>query len=238
MINASYWTPEMDEQLKQLYPVKTNREILAITGWQEDQLIYRAKHFNLKKLKETKTRSSGKIGFSPDQEAFIRDNYLRLTNKQLADHFGYKLTIVRNKLYEMGLQRNQVENWSPEQTAFLKENYRTTGDVEIAEQLQRLMPRAQAWTKKHINKKRQLMGWHRTPEEIAAIVAKHLAPGGRQYTILQNSSSIHLQDGYIASLIAWRDKDLQQEILKYPDLIAIKRSEILLTRAIKEVQHA
>ena len=232
------FTAEMDALLCELYPHTSNKKIAELTGWDVEALWRRSVKLGLKKTRACKAKTANATEWTENMISYLRHNFFTQTNRQLADSLNVGLTVLRNKTHELGLVRNIVDPWNAEQSAYLVANYRSMGDVEISEQLQQLWPGKRLWTKKRVNKKRQLLGLHRTKEQIEAIIAKHVAPGGRSFTILQNSSSLNLCDSYVAGLIAWRDKDLQKELLKYPDILEVKRQEIKLSRAIKGVKNA
>lgn len=231
------WTKEMDDTLRFLYPTHTNHEISDLTGWTYYAIGGRAKNLNLRKDLATKQRSGGITPWTDDQIKFIQDNYLLLTNRELANALGYKLTVVRIKKAELGLKRIRMEYWSNEMTQFLIDNYKTLGDVEIMNHFIKYHPKKKAWTRSHINKKRRQLNLHRTPEEIEVIVSRNVSAGGPSYTIDRNSSSKNMHDNWVAGLIAWRNPALRKEVLKHPDLIKLKREQIKLSRAIKEVKN-
>ncbi|MBX3008658.1 MAG: hypothetical protein KF816_11615 [Melioribacteraceae bacterium] len=168
-----------------------------------------------------------------EMDNFLLENYSKFTNQQLAFKLGLTLTVTRNRLYELGLQRIEMEYWSGEQIDFLRANYKTMGDVEIAGHFQKVFNKNKLWTKQQIRKKRLYLNLHRTSSEIRFIRHKNSSPGGNQYTINKNSASLSLPDKYIASMIAWRNKELQKEILKYPEIIELKRSQLKLIKEIK-----
>lgn len=104
---------------------------------------------------------------------FLKDNYMKMTNQQLADGLGIKLTTCRTKLYQLGLQRMQMEFWTEEQVQFLKDNYKELGDVELAEILQEVTPKEKGWTKNHIAKKRKYLSLKRTMSEHHQILLRN-----------------------------------------------------------------
>ncbi|WP_020603225.1 HNH endonuclease signature motif containing protein [Spirosoma spitsbergense] len=53
---------------------------------------------------------------------------------------------------------------------------------------------------------------------------------------IRHSASLNLTDGFVANTIAYRDKELKEEILKYPELIELQRTKIQLNRLIKHEQ--
>lgn len=167
---------------------------------------------------------------------FLKEHFFQLTNKQLADALQLRLTVTRNKCRELGLKRMELEYWSKDQVQFLKDNYKTMGDVEIMEVFMQRWPKTKGWKRGAIRKKRKQMNLERTPAEIDAITARHIAKGGRSYTIEKNSSSRNMHASWVAGLIAWRDPQLKKEVLKHPELIELKRQQILLQRTIKKAK--
>lgn len=165
-------------------------------------------------------------------------NVYNYPNQVLANRLGLKLTTVRNKIYELGLQRiEKVPPWAPEMTSALKKMYKTKGDVEIASILTYLYAN-RPFTKKNICKKRQLLNLHRTEEEVFKIASANASPGGRSFTILKNSCSENLHDNWVVQQIAWRDKDLQGEIKNnYPELISAYKTMLKLRRSLKEKEN-
>lgn len=103
-----------------------------------------------------------KIVFTPEQHDFMRSNFQKMTNKELADHFGLKLTRVRTELYSLGLLKLELEYWTEEQVQFLKDNYKNIGDTELAELFNDRWTKKKGWTKKHIEKKRRYLKLKRT----------------------------------------------------------------------------
>lgn len=55
----------------------------------------------------------------------------------------------------------------------------------------------------------------------------------RKENYIRNSGINRLNDTYVASCIAWRNKELQAELLKHPELIEMKRQSLLLNKTIK-----
>lgn len=150
---------------------------------------------------------------------------------------GVRLTVLRNKTRELGLKRMELEYWCPEQVQYLKDNYKVKGDVEIMEYFIKEYPKQKGWKRGAIWKKRKQMGLLRTDEEKRKIVVKNCSPGGSQYTIDKNSSSKNMHPMWVAQQIAWRDKDMQLELVKHPDLIEAGRTLIKLNRVIKQKKH-
>ncbi len=119
----------------------------------------------------------GKIIFLPEEIEFIAANYEQMTNKQLADHFGFKIQKVRPMLYELGFKRMELEYWTEEQIQFLKDNYQIKGDLELSVNFEEAWPKNKKWTLKHIEKKRNYLKLHRTKDELIKIKERNVLAG-------------------------------------------------------------
>jgi hypothetical protein len=177
MPKKTTWTKEKYERLAELYPGKTNKEIVAITGWALKDIAYRAGIIGVKKNKETERRALARIEFTADHEAFIREHYNEYSNKQLAQALGMSLGYIRTRCYEMGLLRMNIQYWTDEQIAYLVANYQTIGDKEMAAIFTQRWHKEKGWTLKHIEKKRNYLGLHRTKSEIDAIRDRNVDKG-------------------------------------------------------------
>ena len=184
------------------------------------------------------TLAGNLLTWSDEQIQFLKDNFERMTSYELAEALGKNRTKVRMKYKELGLAKLKLEYWSEEMVDYLIRVYKTTGDVEIAEIFQERFPKIKPWRKQHINKKRKQLGLDRTEAEYKAIAARNTAAGGRSYTIHQNSSSVNMSDGWVAQMVvgprSQGAKELAQEVLKHPQLISLKRTQILLNRQLKQ----
>ena len=94
----------------------------------------------------TVINSHGKIELTAADKKFIRKNFSKMTNTQLADALGLKLQFMRTQLKIMDLLRMELEYWSEEQILFLKQNYREIGDKELAELFNLLWKKKKTWT--------------------------------------------------------------------------------------------
>jgi hypothetical protein len=106
-----------------------------------------------------------KIIFTAEQKQFLKDNYLQMTNKELAASLGLKQTVVRMQLYKMGCKKYNKQHWTNEQVEFLIANYKTIGDAEIADIFDVQYYKVGGWSRKHIEKKRRYLLLKRTKEE-------------------------------------------------------------------------
>ncbi|MGQ7945034.1 hypothetical protein [Flavobacterium sp. WC2509] len=111
------------------------------------------------------------------QEKFIRKNFFKLTNPQIAEAIGLNLTTTRKHCYRMGFKRMDLEYWCETAVRFLRLYYRKIGDTEIAEIFTKHFPKEKKWTKKHIEKKRRYLFLKRTEKEISAIKERNRVLG-------------------------------------------------------------
>jgi hypothetical protein len=116
--------------------------------------------------------------FTKEEVAFIKRNWKKMTNRQLAEHFhmGYT-TFNHRKVRLLGLKHMEMEKWTEEQVTFLLKWYRKRGDLELAEMFNERWYKKKGWTLKHIEKKRMYLGIKRTPEELRAIKERHKKHG-------------------------------------------------------------
>lgn len=118
-----------------------------------------------------------KIEWTNEMIAFIKSNYEKLSNRQLAKALNLSLHAVRKQCYTMGLLRMNLEYWTEEQVKFLKANYQQIGDKELAEIFNSKWQKNKDWTLKHIEKKRKYLHLKRTKEELKAIHQRNVDAG-------------------------------------------------------------
>jgi hypothetical protein len=87
------------------------------------------------------------IIWTPAMVRFLKKNYKKMTNQELSDNLGLKITSTRMKLYELGMFRMRLNYWTDEQVKFLKDNYKNIGDLELSEMFNEKFKRKKKWTK-------------------------------------------------------------------------------------------
>ncbi len=122
-------------------------------------------------------QGNNRIVWESWQLDWLQENWQKITAQQLSDYLGIKRTKVREKLYELGLKKMELQFWTPEQVDFLKYSYRTIGDVELAEIFTQKWEKAKGWTKKHIEKKRRQLNLKRTENQINLIKERNIQLG-------------------------------------------------------------
>lgn len=181
-----------------------------------------------------------KTVWNNEMTAFLVNNHQKLTNPQIAAALGLTLTVTRNKIYELGLQRVKYDKWTPEQVQYLRDNFQKIGDVAIATYFNENMPKSYKWTRKMIRKKRHYLGLHRSDDELHKIRHDN-ATIGNAATMTQNSGSSNLSDNYVATLMAGGsrklDREFRQKLLLYKPIIELKRNQIKLLRTCQTLQN-
>ncbi len=118
-----------------------------------------------------------KILWTSKMDEFLAKNFRKMNNRQLAKSLGLKLSTTRARLYQLGYKRMELEYWTDEQIQTLLNQYEYWGDVELAEFFNSKYPKRKGWTKKHIEKKRRLLGLKRTKEQIKEIQKRNIQLG-------------------------------------------------------------
>lgn len=157
------WTMAEIKYLKESY--KAHADISAIA-----EQLGRSKGAVHTKISQIGIAIPTKTKFPRGYKKYLKDNYQSMTNQQLADALGCTLTVLRYKLYEMGLRRYSaaVEHWTAEENKILLDNYQTKTNIDIARML---FPKQD---KKSVAKRLKQLKLKRTPEQEAAISAENL----------------------------------------------------------------
>lgn len=119
----------------------------------------------------------GKVIFSDDDIQFIKDNFQKMTNGQITTALGLTKTIVRNKAYELGLQKMKLESFPDEAVSYLKENFKIMGDREICRYFIITFPKQKGWTSKHIQKKMIQLELTRSKQDWYNIIERNRQNG-------------------------------------------------------------
>lgn len=176
-------------------------------------------------------QGNNRIVWTSEMEQFLKDNFHKMTNQQLADNLGLKLTVVRTRCYSLGLRHQEKNQWTKQQKEFLLANFRTMGNLDLIENLKKLDKKQKDWSTSKITSQMSRMGLIRTSEENKVIWQKHKE--NKRY----GTNSVHLDDKYVVGLLS-RGQNLltKAEYLQHPELIQLKRQQLLLNRAIREVK--
>ncbi|MFA7577775.1 MAG: hypothetical protein WC002_06860 [Candidatus Muiribacteriota bacterium] len=70
--------------------------------------------------------------WSKEEEDFLKKNFNKMSNKDLADKFNVTTISVQRKLSRLNLIRQVQKKWSDKEEKYLKENYNDKSDAELA----------------------------------------------------------------------------------------------------------
>jgi len=132
--------------------------------------------------------------FDEFDELFLRKNYGKMGIFELLNIFNncrnedeqVSLHWLRDKLRKIGIYNKNLIHWSEEDTNFLKKNYKKIGDLELSKLLTERKKsykiidgkkQYRIFTKKHVEKKRKLLGLKRTDAEVLSVVKRNIANG-------------------------------------------------------------
>ena len=147
-----------------------------------------------------------KIGdkWTPERISFLEENWGSMTNRQLADSLGLRLTTTRTMLYKLGFKRMEMEYWTDEQVVFLRENYQSIGDKELAQIFQDFWPKNKTWTNKHIEKKRKYLQLKRSVSDRTKIRHRAIEKGTYATANLKRWSGVVSRVGTIKE---WKNQE-------------------------------
>lgn len=155
-------------------------------------------------------KKHGKIELSKSEIKFLKDNFQTMTNQELANHLGLKLTKTRMVLYKLGLKRMKLEYWTDDQVDFLIKNYQTIGDVELAEIFNKKWHKEKGWTLKHIEKKRMYLKLKRTPEELENIFQRNLQSG--RFKVCNQKRWEKTGSNPVGTIVFWKVRNYPEKI--------------------------
>lgn len=130
-----------------------------------------------------------KVHWFVHELVFLRENVLSMTWNQLLSEINemrdesdpVDIGALRHQCYRMGLKKRDLVHWSDEDITFLLENYKTIGNSEMARILTEKQSSSReingkmvvrTFSKKHVEKKMQLLKIARTKDELS-FIKKH-----------------------------------------------------------------
>lgn len=67
-----------------------------------------------------------------EEEEFLKKNFGKMTNRDLAEKFGVSAISIQRKLSRLNCIRQKQKKWEGEEEAFLRDNYLDMSDAELA----------------------------------------------------------------------------------------------------------
>ncbi|MBI9052491.1 MAG: hypothetical protein JEY96_01655 [Bacteroidales bacterium] len=139
-----------------------------------------------------------KLALQPDEIKFLKENFFVLNNAQLAEHINkfrakhnqYSVSGLRSKCKLIGLTRGFQIRWCTDDINKMKAWYPLMGDTQISDLLNKYgistgerdgKQIKRTFTKKHIEKKRTLLGLSRTKEQIQRIISDNRLCGDMRF---------------------------------------------------------
>jgi hypothetical protein len=186
------------------------------------------------------------IWYKPELE-LMRNEFFNCTLLQLLERINQLRTEpvtyqeMRHQLIRMGLKKMIQIRWSKEDIDFLYENYRTIGDLELSKLLTarkstfRVINGEKVYrtfTKKHVDKKRQLLGLFRSTAEIKAILQRNIKNGRHVWTKQNNAYTQGIKTLAAEGTIRlWRTEGNSHYVIK------INKRYVFLSRHLWEQKH-
>lgn len=194
-------------------------------------------------------------GYTESEDQFLRDNYLKMTNDQMAGSLGRSHDSIRQRRARLGLQRTKkqqqelirnLENNGRFQPGSLPVNTLEDGAITIrrdttGNRYKYIRLSLGKWDLYH----RYL--WEKKNGKVPEGMCLRCINGSstdaspdnwelisRSENLEKNNGREDLTDNYIATILSRSDKELRNELLSYPDLLDFKRKELLLKRTINE----
>lgn len=137
-----------------------------------------------------------------EDKIFLKDNFLTMTNRELATHFNLSMTVFRQLAYAEGHKRMELEYWTEEQVQFLYANYKMIGDIELAEMFNDNWHKGKGWTRNHIEKKRRYLFLKRTDKELKKIRRRNVMSG--RYALANKNRYKTNPPNPIGAIVMWR----------------------------------
>ena len=114
------WTTEEEQKLKELYPNLPNREIGRRLGRTVIAVRSKANVMGIKKAPDFNRMAHAKSTVSETTKTFIRDNYHKYSNYELADMAGVSKSSVQMVRKQYGLEKPNCGCFNPGHTPFNK----------------------------------------------------------------------------------------------------------------------
>lgn len=163
-----------------------------------------------------------------EEADFIRAHVETLDSAQMATHLGRPKGSVKTCIeWVLKLTRSDAakalcrkansaddrrRKWTAEEVQYVDDNIQTSSCVEMAAHLGKSI----LSVRKKVNRD---LGLKRTKEALLNIV-------------MNTSAAVDLNDGFVASTLAPGNREKQQALLRFPQLIELKRYQLTLNRLI------
>lgn len=208
------------------------------------------------KIYHLKLRPANHKPYTHKEIKIIIDNYLVLSNKDIGKIIGRSMDSVKNKLPQLRLKRSAktlkyLSDKYASKTQFKKGstplNTVLKGSVSIRPDKKGRLYKyvktgnIRGWQYLHIIKWIEKYGNVPKRKVLACVDGnslncdpKNWEPITKIENLERNSGRKDLTDKYVINMLTVRNPDLKEKIKQYPELIELKRTELLLKRTINE----
>ncbi|GAB3882817.1 hypothetical protein [Spirosoma agri] len=204
------WTEERLTYLVENYQHRTDVQIATEIGLAKGAV--KAKRYALG-LHSYHKNGRKSYRWTPEQEAYLLEQSKTQPIKLIAKELGFTYGATVERLLKLRHADDRalakVGSYTAQEIAYIKANFYTKTLNQIGKELGR--------TKVSIYHKARGLGLHRTDENRSQIT--------------QTPTSF--TDRQIARYLASSKLELQQELLRYPELIDLKRKQYVLNRTLK-----
>ncbi|HSW56499.1 MAG TPA: hypothetical protein VLH59_15555 [Ignavibacteriaceae bacterium] len=125
MGNRKFWTDKEILFLKKYYPTRGSKYVAEELGRTQHSVKRQASRLGLKLVIALSHRA-----FSPEEIIFIKKNYPLKGTHYVAKMLERRITSVRKKARQLGLERNTFLKWSVEEDEYLRKWYKRPGNTE------------------------------------------------------------------------------------------------------------
>ncbi len=230
------WTPEQLEELKEIYPDTLSIDIAVRLGHSLSSVYQAAQKLKLKKDPEFVRRTTAERMANPNhggrKHQFKKGQVPKNKGRKQTEYMTAE-AIERTKATRF--QKGQ-SGWNHKPVGYERVNVDGYVEVKVTEPRTFKLKQRIVWEEyngaipKGYNV--QFKDGNRQNCDI-----ENLYIVSREAQMLRNSGTLNLPDSMVASYIAtsWRrfNRELKDELLNHPELLEIKRQQIILNRTIK-----
>jgi len=223
---ARRWTPEMEEKVRELFKTKTRTEIAAIMNLTEQQVHNRCHHLGLKLSEEERARRNRKFlskgwGWNKGLKGLKNNSSTKFKKGQPSHNHKTKGTIIKLTDKRTGRAYLKIKIEEPNKWIELHRYLWIRRHGEIPKGMMIVFKNGNSLDCRLGNLKMISMGDNVRRNANRELIKQH---------------SKNLSDNYVAGML-WRGitrKERRELIKQYPELVDLKRNQLLLRRQINE----
>lgn len=215
------WTDREIQLLKKHYSTSTKEELEGMFGYSSDRIRRKAYSLGLRKTKELVSKAMFQNGQPPWNKGKKQADYMSPEMLKRSKATRFKKGNIPHNTRPMGSMRIDDDG-------YIRIKVRERGPYAFLHR--------EVWKQHHgsIPKGHNIQF---KDGDITNVDISNLYIISRQEQMKQNSGTINLSDGLVATYLAGTNRstpELRAEMLKHPRLIALKRQQLLTLRKIKK----